>query len=57
METELIVQDKIRTPCNRDNDHVDFTLPCDRRDIVYHLICVSEEPGGKFRVQEQRDKG
>ncbi len=54
-QTELIVQQKIHAPCDRVSFHPDDNVPCFRRDIVHHVICVSEEPDRKYRVQIQEE--
>ena len=50
-ETEIVIQHKVHASCN--GYETDSAVPCFRQDIIYEIICVSEEPDGKFRIQQK----
>lgn len=51
-QTEIYIQHKLYAHC--DGYQPDESVPpCFRRNNKYHIICVSEEPNGKFRVMQE----
>ncbi len=52
-ETEMTVHHRIQMSCQKQGRHSD--RPCFANDIHFSIICVAEEPGDKFRVQQTVD--
>ena len=50
-ETEMVVRHKIHASCTGRKER-QGAMPCFRQDIVYQIICISEQPDNKFRVQQ-----
>ena len=49
--TEMIIKHKVHSACNTKYSRPG--MPCFRKDIIYHIICLAEEPGDKFRVLQK----
>jgi hypothetical protein len=55
-DTEILVRLKMHATCTtggyeRQPAAAVGSKPCYRQDIVYRIVCISEEPDTKFRVQ------
>ena len=52
-ETEIVTQRRVHVTCTRQRNVVPSDkIPCYRQDTVFSIICLSEEPNGKYRVQQ-----
>jgi len=53
-ESEIWIRHKLHASCTGSPSaaHDDGPVPCFRQDVVYRIICVSEEHGDKFRTQQ-----
>ena len=49
-EKEITIHHKIHASCNGYRPAT--SVSCYRQNVVYHVICVAEEPDGKFRVRQ-----
>lgn len=57
LETEFLIQNKMHASCSgggsgTGGQRPDSPMPCFRKAIDYRIICVSEEPDGKYRTQQ-----
>ena len=51
-QTEIMLREKVYSPCDRDIAPDEDTVPCFREDVVKNFICIAEEPNGKYRLQQ-----
>jgi hypothetical protein len=51
-QTEITLREKLYSPCNSDTYAQEDAAPCYREDIVMNFICIAEERGGKYRLQQ-----
>lgn len=50
-ETEMVIKHKVHASCNDQSQAK--TQPCYHKDVLYTVMCIAEEAGERFRIQQK----
>lgn len=50
-ESEIIIHHKVHVSCDDDNNRK--STSCYKQTMIYRMICIQEEPEGKYRIQKE----